>query len=157
PAHLPFVARFLTGRLVAPAWPSGPPELGASGALVFEAACAVSGASPTELGTRARRAGDLGTAVGEALAIRLEQARAAGAVTPTGLVLPDAERLGRMLVESKTRADKLRALTDALAACTALEARYVVRAVIGEMRVGAREGMLEDAVAKAFGRPLADV
>src|SRR5690242_9387090 len=49
PARLPFVARFLTGKLVPPAWPFSS-ELGAGGALVFEAACAVSEVSPSELG-----------------------------------------------------------------------------------------------------------
>jgi DNA ligase-1 len=38
-----------------------------------------------------------------------------------------------------------------------MEARYLARAVLGEMRVGAKEGIVEDAIAKAFGRALADV
>ncbi len=33
------------------------------------------------------------------------------------------------------------------------EARYVVKVVAGETRIGLREGLLEDAVARAFGRP----
>lgn len=154
PERLPFVARFLTGKLV-------PTEedrtLGAGGALVFEAACVATGATPSEIETIARRAGDLGTAVGEAMAKRREREAAAGASPPPGLRLEDAEEAVRALVESSARADKLRALTGALSVCSAMEARYFVRAVLGEMRVGAREGILEDAIAKAFGRPLADV
>jgi DNA ligase 1 len=154
PARLPFVARFLTGTLL-------PTEddrtLGVGGALVFEAACNVTGATPSELGSMARRTGDLGTAVGEAMARRREREAAAGAPPATGLRLEDAETCVRVLVESNTRGDKLRALADALAVCSAPEARYLVRAVLGEMRVGAREGIVEDAIAKAFGRPLADV
>ncbi len=33
------------------------------------------------------------------------------------------------------------------------EARYIVKVVAGETRIGLREGLLEDAVARAFGRP----
>ncbi len=154
PERLSFVARFLTGTLL-------PTEegrtLGVGGALVFEAACAVTGAAPAELGALARRSGDLGTAIGEAMAKRREREAAAGEPAPPGLRLEDAEDAVRALVESSARADKLRALTGALAVCSAMEARYFVRAVLGEMRVGAREGIVEDAISKAFGRPLADV
>ncbi len=33
------------------------------------------------------------------------------------------------------------------------EARYIVKVVAGETRIGLREGLLEDAIARAFGRP----
>jgi DNA ligase-1 len=151
PARLPFAARFLTGTML-------PTEdertLGAGGALVFEAAATVSGMSYEELGTRARRAGDLGTAVGEA--VELAHASGGGGAPP-GLTLEDAQAVALALAETGTRSEKLGALCGALAKCSPLEARYLVRAVLGEMRVGAREGIVEDAIAKAFGRPLADV
>ncbi len=151
PARLPFVARFLTGTML-------PTEddraLGVGGALVFEAACQVTGVSPAELGAMTGRAGDLGTAVGEAMTTRLERP---GAVQPPGLRLDDAANVALLLATSHARTDKIRALTTTLEACTPLEARYFVRAVLGEMRVGAREGIVEDAIAKAFGRTLAEV
>ncbi|HEY8072881.1 MAG TPA: hypothetical protein VIF62_02195, partial [Labilithrix sp.] len=141
---LPFVARFLTGTLLPI---DDERTLGAGGALVFEAACHVAGKTPEELGARTLHFGDLGAAVGEAM-----EGRAAG-----GLALEDAERVAHMLADAGSRAEKLRALETALSACSAVEARYLVRAVLGEMRVGAREGIVEDAIAKAFERPLADV
>jgi DNA ligase-1 len=163
PARLPFVARFLTGTLL----PTDDERtLGVGGALVFEAACAVTEVSPPSLGTMARRAGDLGTAVGEAIAAR----RARGdCPTPSdaasdgpdarrgGLQLEDAERVVHMLAESGSRAEKLEALSGLLRASSPVEARYLVRALLGEMRVGAREGIVEEAISKAFARPLADV
>ncbi|MDB5216352.1 MAG: ATP-dependent ligase [Myxococcaceae bacterium] len=151
PARLPFAARFLTGTML-------PTEddrtLGAGGALVFEAAASVSGMAPEELGARARKAGDLGTAVGEAM-----EARAAvdGRGAPPGLTLEAAESVALALAETGTRREKLRALCTVLEACTPLEARYLARAILGEMRVGAKEGIVLDAIAKAFGRTLADV
>src|SRR3989442_7677722 len=38
-----------------------------------------------------------------------------------------------------------------------LEAKYLVRIITSDMRVGLKEGLLEDAVAKAFGRALDDL
>ncbi|MBX3205032.1 MAG: ATP-dependent DNA ligase, partial [Labilithrix sp.] len=82
---------------------------------------------------------------------------AGGAPPPAGLRLADAESTVHALLDSSARADKLRALVAALEVCSPLEARYLVRAVLGEMRVGAREGIVEDAIASAFGRPREDV
>lgn len=150
PARLPFAARFLTGVML-------PTEddrtLGAGGSLVFEAALAVTGMPQAELGARARKAGDLGTAIGEAV----EVAIAAGRTQPAGLALADAEGVALALAETGSRSEKLQALTTAFFKCSPLEARYLSRAILGEMRVGAKEGIVEDAIAKAFGRPLADV
>jgi DNA ligase-1 len=154
PARLAFVARFLTGTLL----PTDDERvLGIGGALVFEAVCAVTGVAAAEVGRLARAAGDLGTAAGEAMRVRREREAEAGAPSPPGLALAAAERLAAELAGRGARADKLRALVAALDVCSALEAQYVVRAFLGEMRVGAREGLVEEAIAKAFGRPLADV
>src|SRR4051794_7368266 len=66
PARLPFAARFLTGTLL----PTDDERtLGAGGRLVFEAAMSVTGMPAEELGARARKAGDLGTAIAEAVEV----------------------------------------------------------------------------------------
>ena len=153
PARLPFAARFLTGTML-------PTEddrtLGAGGALVFEAAAIVSGMAPADLAARARKAGDLGTAIGDAIEARRSDGRNARAAPP-GLTLEAAESVALALAETRSRSEKLRALCTVLEACTPLEARYLARAILGEMRVGAKEGIVLDAIAKAFGRTLADV
>jgi DNA ligase-1 len=41
--------------------------------------------------------------------------------------------------------------------CDALTSKYVVKILAGELRIGLREGLLEAAIAEAFGRPQADV
>ncbi|MDB4946323.1 MAG: ATP-dependent ligase [Labilithrix sp.] len=150
PAQLPFATRLLTGTML-------PTEdertLGTGGRLLFEAAMNVTGMAAEDLGARARKNGDLGTAVGEAV----ESAIAAGRLAPGGLPLVQAEALALALAGTGSRAAKLEALEAALRACSPVEARYLTRAVLGEMRVGAKEGIVEDAIAKGFGRPLADV
>src|SRR5262249_9667758 len=45
--------------------------------------------------------------------------------------------------------DRLRALMNR---ATAEEARYLVKIIAGETRIGLREGLLEDGIARAFGR-----
>lgn len=148
PKSLAFAARFMTGTLLA----TGDDRiLGAGGAIVFEAACAVSNATPEALGALTRKHGDLGSAVDEALSLAGESR------TPPGLTLEEAERVAETLASTGSRAEKFRALTDSLAACSPREARYLVRAVLGEMRVGAREGIAFDAIAKAFARNPKDV
>lgn len=150
PARLAFAARFLTGTML-------PTEddrtLGAGGALVFEAAVSVTGMPAEELGARARKAGDLGTAIGEAVAARGAEANPGA----RGVTLEAVERVAVALAETGSRSEKLRALCNVFSACTAVEARYVARAILGEMRVGAKEGIVLDAIAKAFGRTPADV
>jgi DNA ligase-1 len=54
-------------------------------------------------------------------------------------------------------AAKAAVLRDLLARCDPRSARYVVRILTGELRIGLREGLLEAAIAAAFDRPLADV
>jgi DNA ligase 1 len=148
PARLPFATRLLTGTML-------PTEddrtLGTGGALLFEAACRVTGLAAEEIGQRARRAGDLGTAIGEALAL------AGHDPVNKGLTLEKAESVAHLLASTGARSEKLGALTEALDACTPLEGRYLVRAILGEMRVGAKEGIVLDAIAKAFERAPEDV
>jgi DNA ligase 1 len=45
-------------------------------------------------------------------------------------------------------------LRTTLERCTALEAKYLVKIITGDLRIGLKEGLVEDAVAGAFGRPV---
>ena len=150
PAALPFAARLVTGALL----PAGDPRtLGVGWSLLAAAVREVTGWSDAALGARARATGDLGTAVGEAVAEALEGGRMPG----TGLRLADAETTAAALADTGAREEKLAALASALAATTPLEARYLTRAIVGEMRVGAKEGVVLDAIGAAFGGAPADV
>jgi len=48
-------------------------------------------------------------------------------------------------------------LLNALRRCTPLEAKYLVKIITGDLRIGLKEGLVEDAVAAAFKQPAEDV
>jgi len=58
---------------------------------------------------------------------------------------------------SGSREKKERLVTALLSQASPLEAKYLVKVFVGEMRTGLHEGLMEQAVAKAFGVPLATV
>ena len=48
-------------------------------------------------------------------------------------------------------------LRDCLERCTPLEAKYIVKIITGDLRIGLKEGLVEDAIAAAYGRPPEEV
>lgn len=135
---LPFVARFLVGALL----PAGDTRaLGVGEALVLEAASAATGRSPAALAELLVKHGDAGSAVEEAAVPR-----------PETLTIEAVEAMVETLAASRSRAEKLTAIRAVLEEASPGEARYIVRAVVGALRVGAKEGLVEEAIAKAFGR-----
>lgn len=68
------------------------------------------------------------------------------------LTLADIEASFEEIAAVRGAAAKRAVLRGVLARATASEARYVVKVIAGETRIGLREGLLEDAIARAFGR-----
>ncbi len=130
--------------------------LGLGWSTIAEVTARVSGSGPGALGEAYDRSSDLGTAVADVLAGRPD--RAAGAAAP-GLS-PSLSEVSRAIAEIETasgaaqKGDLFGAL---LGRCDPLTAKYVVKVLTGELRIGLREGLLEAAIASAFDRPLADV
>ncbi len=60
-------------------------------------------------------------------------------------------------VGSHSRTKKERQLTTMLSQATPVEAKYLVKIFTGEMRTGLQEGLMEQAIAKAFDVPLSKV
>jgi DNA ligase-1 len=56
-----------------------------------------------------------------------------------------------------SQGERLRAMTALWSAATELEQNHLFRVLTGELRQGANEGVVADAVAKASGNPIADV
>ena len=63
----------------------------------------------------------------------------------------------RVSVQLAGKNAKTQILTQVFARATPLEAKYLVKLLSGDLRIGLREGLVEDAIARAFKQPLADV
>ena len=48
-------------------------------------------------------------------------------------------------------------LRDLLSQVTPLEAKYIVKIITGDLRIGLKESLVEEAIAKAYGAPLREV
>jgi DNA ligase 1 len=92
--------------------------------------------------------GDLAEAIGLLLA------RVPGAEERPGLSFAEVAALFEGLASTGRPAHKARLLTDALGRTTPLEAKYLLRALGGGLRVGAQETLAVAATARAFHRDL---
>ena len=70
---------------------------------------------------------------------------------PPTLTLADlADLFDRLATASGAKA-RVKLLTETLARATALEAKYIIKIVMGELRIGLQEGQVEDGIARAYG------
>ena len=125
--------------------------LGVGFALVVASACEAYGLSPADVHTKARALGDLGDALGELAS------SGAGASERVGLSLAELSDLASALARVTDRTAKGELLRDAYIRARADQAKYLTKVLLGELRIGVREGTLEEAIAQAFGRSLKDV
>jgi DNA ligase-1 len=73
------------------------------------------------------------------------------------ITLAETESLIERLSEMKGTKNKKALLAGVLADATALEAKYLVKLLVSDLRIGLKEGLVEDAIARAFEQPLAAV
>lgn len=138
-------ALFFTGRAF-PRFAEDVTQVG--GSLIWQALAAVSGASAGEMEAAYRRYGDLGGAAGELLADR-------PGTRP--FTLAEAQNALRDLAARRGPGQKLELLIEVLRRITPLEAKYFVKILTGELRIGLVEGLVEEALARAYDRPLAEL
>ena len=147
--ELPIAAVFLTGR---PFAEGDPRSAGLGWAAVATTVAELAGVPRTNLGEAYDRHSDLGLAVADVLA-------GAGhapdpAVSPT---LPEVAATYAAIEQASGPARKSALLRTLLERADPTTAKYLVKVLGGELRIGLREGLVEAAIAKAFDRPLAEV
>ncbi len=149
PEALPVAAVFLTGR---PFPEADQRSIGIGWAGLAGAVMRVAGADEGALRRAYDRSSDVATAVGEVLA-------AAGhAPDPTGEPsLIEVQAAFAAIEAASGPAAKGERLEALLARSSPATAAAIARVLSGELRIGLREGLLEAAIAQAFGRPLAAV
>jgi len=120
------------------------------GSIISAALSEATGFSPEDLYPRYVRLGDPGELAAEVVK---ESKRS---VQPE-ISLAETESLIARLSETRGIKNKTALLTTVLHHATPLEAKYLVKLLAGDLRIGLREGLVEDAIARVFGRSLEDV
>ena len=73
------------------------------------------------------------------------------------ITLAETESVITRLSETRGIKNKTALLAAVLHRASPLEAKYLVKLLAGDLRIGLREGLVEDAIARVFEQPLADV
>jgi len=142
---LPPVTLLLLGR-VFPTWSEK--ELGIGPKLLMRAISMVTGASVDELEEEIREQGDIGTA-SEVLFKRKSQLTFISHPLTVEKVYNDLRKLAS-ITGSRAQSKKIDILLGILSLASPLEAKYITRTILEELRVGAGEGIISDAISSAF-------
>ncbi len=121
-------------------------KLNAGGAILSKALKAVSGATDAAMTAAYRRHGDLGAAAFDLLVP--PYGRAPGSSTLT--LLEVAETFDAMATACTTAA-RSAAVERLLKRATALEAKYLLKLMLGDMRIGVKQSLVEEGIAVAAG------
>ena len=151
-AELPVFVRFIMGRIF-PDW--SPLKLGIGPNLLFEAVAYVVGRKKEAVETKVSSEGDVGKAV-ELLLAGKEQTAFFSEEMSIGDVYRACESIA-LSEGKKSQREKLLAVRKLFANVHPLEARYLARLILGELRIGIGEGNVRDAIAKAFSIDPAEV
>ncbi len=133
-------AMYLAGTPFAEA---DPRKLNAGGALLTRAVLAVSGADNPALTAAYRRHGDLGAAAFDLLEGK--------APTQAALTLSEVAEAFAGMAVAKTTAIRAALVESLLRRSTALEAKYLLKLMLGDMRIGVKQSLVEEAIAIAAG------
>ena len=120
------------------------------GSIISAALSEATGFSPEDLYPRYVRLGDPGDLAAEII-------KEAKRTYAPSITLAETESLISRLSETRGIKNKTALLTTVLHNATPLEAKYLVKLLAGDLRIGLREGLVEDAIARIFGQSLADV
>lgn len=116
--------------------------LHAGGSLLSQAILELSGAGSAALHAAYRRHGDLGAAAADLL-------RGQAAEIPSLTLVAVASGF-EDLAAARGQAPKRRLLLDLLGRATPLEAKYLIKLAVGDMRTGVQQSLVEEAIAEAW-------
>ncbi|HSS97200.1 MAG TPA: ATP-dependent DNA ligase [Terriglobales bacterium] len=136
-------AIFLSGRPFA-VWEETTLQVG--GSLLWRTVAELAGKDEKDLTASYRKLGDLGAVAGDVLPEREPK-----------LSIVDVEKAFREIAKSRGPSIKGKLTHDLLADATPLEAKYIVKIMTGDLRIGLKESLVEEAIAKAYGTTLPEV
>jgi DNA ligase 1 len=127
-------------------------KLNAGGALLSKALLQVSGASDIELTAAYRRHGDMGAAAFDLLVAEEERGsgrQASGLAAE--LTLQDVSEAFSGMATARTTAIRASLVEGMLRRASPLEAKYLLKLMLGDMRIGVKQSLVEEAIAVAAG------
>lgn len=124
-------------------------KLSAGGALLTKALRAVSGATEAALTVAYRKYGDLGAAGFELV----------GSMTGSGarLTLGEVAEVFAGMAGARTTGARAGLVEGMLGRASALEVKYLLKLMLGDMRIGVKQSLVEEAIAVAASVPLGEV
>ena len=137
-------AIFLTGRPFA-AWEEATLQVGRRS--LWHMVAELAGKDEAEVTAAYKRRGDLGAVAGDMLPHRAGQ----------GLSVMEIERTFRQIAATRGTEPKMALVRELLTRATPLEAKYIVKIMTGDLRIGLKESPVEEAVARAYEATLAAV
>ena len=132
-------AIFFSGRAF-PAWEERTLQVG--GALLWRALAEISGKPDVALTAAYRRHGDLGSAAQDLLE--------PNGASKAPLSIADVATAFDELAQTSPAAQKSHLLQNLLRRASPVEAKYVIKIISGDLRIGLRESLVEEAIARAF-------
>ena len=139
------VATFLSGRAF-PVWEETTLQVG--GSLLFRIVEELSGKSGAELTASYKRHGDLGSVAAEVLPTIKKD---------SDLSVTEVQKRFREISSARGVMAKTSFLRELLSQVTPLEVKYIVKIMTGNLRIGLKENLVEEAIAKAYGATLREV
>jgi DNA ligase-1 len=146
-------AVLLSGR-VFPAWEET--TLNVGGALIWQVLKDLSGKPDSAITAAYRKHGDLGSAAEELLRTPPKQNQL-GWATRGHLSVSDVARAMREIATVRGPAAKAELVGALLEPASPLEAKYLVKFMTGELRIGLKESLVEEAIGRAYEVPPAEV
>ena len=138
-------AVFLSGRPF-PVWEETTLQIGER--ALWRIVADLSGKSEADLTAAYRRRGDLGAVAGDVLPDRGRDSQ---------LNILHVESKFREIASARGPAAKAALTRELLSQATPLEAKYMVKVMTGDLRIGLKESLVEEAIAKAYGGTLKEV
>jgi DNA ligase 1 len=122
--------------------------LNVGGALLSRVLAQLSGAGQPEMHAAYLRHGDLGGAAQDLLQ---------GRKVAASLLLPDLAAAFAAIADAGKPGAKQHLTLSLLERATPLEAKYVIKIILGDMRTGIKVSLVEEAIAAAYSAPIGDV
>jgi DNA ligase-1 len=126
--------------------------LGVGGAQLTRLIAELAGRSGQNLWSDYRKHGDLGDMAEELLRESRKQAD-----LPLDFPLADVAQLFADLAVARAQVQKSERLAKAFAHASAGDVKYIVKLITGDLRIGAKESLVEEAIAATYEKPLAAV